>query len=123
MRFFSSSALAKAPKLRLAASCSAAETISRSEPPLGQDCPSAFAEQVETVAARHKAGHDGRQAACSLVSALGARISTEPPAFSTAATADLEAPNTESVTLALISPSPSSRTPSLARRRRPALTS
>ena len=32
------------------------------------------------------------QAACSLVSALGARISTEPPAFSTAATADLDAP-------------------------------
>src|SRR5579862_7750166 len=81
----------------------------------------AFAEQVETVDARHKAGHDG-QAACSLVSALGARISTEPPACSTAATADLEAPNTESVTLALISPSPSSRTPSLARRRMPALT-
>ncbi len=68
-------------------------------------------------------GMTADQAACSLVSALGARISTEPPAFSTAATADLEAPNTESVTLALISPSPSSRTPSLARRRTPALTS
>src|SRR6202030_3916176 len=97
MRFFSSSALAKAPKLRLAASCSAAETISRSEPPLPMaglvPAIHAFAEQVEIVAARHKAGHDGRQAACSLVSALGARISTEPPAFSTAATADLEAPN------------------------------
>src|ERR1700681_3192379 len=85
--------------------------------------PDVFAKQVETVAAWHKAGHDGRQAACSLVSALGARISTEPPAFSTAATADLEAPNTESVTLALISPSPRSRTPSFARRRMPALTS
>src|SRR5262249_15987544 len=33
MRFLSSSALASAPKLRLAASCSAAETISSSEPP------------------------------------------------------------------------------------------
>src|ERR1700719_4821515 len=83
----------------------------------------AFAEQVEIVAARHKAGHDGRQAACSLVSGLGARISTEPPAFSTAATADLDAPNTATATLALISPPPRSRTPSLARRRTPALTS
>ena len=50
------------------------------------------------------------------------RISTLPPAFSTAATADFEAPNTESATLALISPPPSSRTPSLARRSTPALT-
>src|SRR5580704_179413 len=81
----------------------------------------AFAEQVEVVDARHKAGHDG-QAACSLVSALGARISTVPPAFSTAATADFDAPKTANVTFALISPAPSSRTPSLARRSTPALT-
>ena len=43
----------------------------------------------------------------------GARIVTEPPAFSTAATADFEAPQTENVSLALSSPLPSSRTPSL----------
>src|SRR5712692_7918659 len=49
-------------------------------------------------------------------------MASEPPAFSTAATADLEAPQTEKATLALISPEPSSRTPSLARRRTPALT-
>ena len=49
--------------------------------------------------------------------------STEPPAFSTAATADFEAPQTENATLALNSPPPSSRTPSLARRSSPALTS
>src|SRR5262245_4006311 len=36
MRFFSSSALAKAPKLRLAASCSAAETIAQLPGPPGR---------------------------------------------------------------------------------------
>ena len=50
------------------------------------------------------------------------RISTVPPAFSTAATADFDAPCTESVTLALSSPAPRSRTPSLARRKIPAFT-
>ena len=47
---------------------------------------------------------------------------TEPPAFSTAATADLDAPQTEKATLALISPDPSNRTPSLARLSTPAFT-
>jgi hypothetical protein len=35
---------------------------------------------------------DCHQAACSLACGFGARISTVPPAFSTAATADFEAP-------------------------------
>jgi hypothetical protein len=40
MRFFSSSALANAPKLRLAASCSAAEAILDFLPPLiAPSCP------------------------------------------------------------------------------------
>src|SRR5262245_46539819 len=38
MRFLSSSALAKAPKLRLAASCSAAETICLSLGPMARVC-------------------------------------------------------------------------------------
>ena len=58
-----------------------------------------------------------------VASGAGARIFTEPPAFSTAATADFDAPQTENSTLALNSPSPSSLTPSLARRSSPALTS
>jgi hypothetical protein len=45
---------------------------------------------------------------------------TEPPAFSTAATADLDAPHTVNATLVLISPEPSSRTPSRARLSTPA---
>src|SRR5262249_16876718 len=65
----------------------------------------------------------GDQAACSLACGFGARISTVPPAFSTAAMADFEAPYTENATLALISPEPRSRIPSLARRMMPALTS
>ena len=44
-------------------------------------------------------------------SSAGARIFTVPPAFSTAATADFDAPCTSISTLALISPRPSTRTP------------
>src|SRR6185369_2561386 len=62
------------------------------------------------------------QAGCSPASRLGARTVTEPPAFSTAATADLDAPHTVNATLALISPVPSNRTPSLARLSTPAFT-
>src|SRR5256714_8335145 len=102
MRFFSSSALAKAPKFRFAASCSAAETMARRSevraPPLY-----------------------GNQAADSLGSFAGARTVTEPPAFSTAATADFDAPQTEHATLAFNSPLPRRRTPSWARRNKPAL--
>ena len=55
-----------------------------------------------------------RYAAVSPASSFfGARIVTEPPAFSTAATADFEAPQTENATLAFSSPLPSRRTPSL----------
>src|SRR5262249_61498244 len=65
----------------------------------------------------------GYKAACSPAQVLaGARIFTEPPAFSTAAMADLDAPATSTAILTLISPAPSRRTPSLARRRTPALT-
>src|SRR6201746_1673751 len=99
MRFFSSSALASAEKLRLAASCSAAETIETS----------LTAPQTCQV---HAPTYRG-QAAFSPSSRFGARILTEPPAFSTASTADLEAPYTSKLTLALSSPLPSSRTPSL----------
>src|SRR6202521_914735 len=107
MRFFSSSAFASAEKLRLAANCSAAETITR---------------------LRCRPHHPGRSAlyghqpVASLVAGAGARIFTDPPAFSTAATADFDAPNTSNATLVLISPAPRSRTPSFARRRIPALT-
>src|SRR5450755_4731002 len=58
----------------------------------------------------------------SSTSFAGARIFTLPPAFSTAAMADFEARNTAKSTLLLSSPSPSSFTPPLARRIRPALT-
>src|SRR5215831_5546090 len=112
MRFLSSSALASAEKLRLAASCSAAETIGWKLPfPPPKDAP------LDGSALYRD------QAACSPVSRFGARMATEPPAFSTAATADLDAPQTEKATFALISPDPSSRTPSLARRSTPAFTS
>src|SRR4029077_793085 len=67
--------------------------------------------------------HIGDQAAFSPSSRFGARILTEPPAFSTAATADLEAPYNSKLALALSSPLPSRRTPSLARRINPALIS
>src|SRR6516225_5676966 len=107
MRFLSSSALANAEKLRLAASCSAAEAmvvkLPLAAPPMDFDL---YRDQ----------------AACSPASRAGAKIVTEPPAFSTAATADLEAPHTDSATLALISPMPSRRIPALARRTTPALT-
>src|SRR5579863_8632091 len=58
MRFFSSSALASAEKLRLAASCSAAETM-RAKSPLSRQGRARFAHprlrpQVEIVDARHK---------------------------------------------------------------------
>src|SRR5579872_2176971 len=106
MRFFSSSALASAEKLRLAASCSAAEAMVlklRLPPPDGSDL---YRDQ----------------AACSPVPRAGARIVTEPPAFSTASTAGLEAPHTERAILALSSPIPRTRTPPLARLSTPALT-
>src|SRR5215813_8761293 len=54
-------------------------------------------------------------------SLAGARIFTEPPAFSTAAIADLEARQTENSILLLSSPSPSSFTPPFSRRINPVL--
>src|SRR4029453_6994365 len=100
MRCCSSLALASAEKLRLAASCSAAETMGLPVPPprLSGGRPRLY---------RHQAGR-------SPVGPVGAGRVTEPPAFSTACIADLDAPQTEKETLALISPEPSSRTPSLA---------
>src|SRR5262249_53735888 len=55
-------------------------------------------------------------------SLAGAKIFTEPPAFSTAAIADLEARQTENSILLLSSPSPRSLTPPFSRRISPALT-
>ncbi len=118
-------------ELRLAASCSAAETIAAQLP-----CPASWRpHQIcrAPLASRLGVGLiDGGHQASALASlpcgalrafGFGARIFTEPPAFSTAATADFDAPHTAKSTLALSSPLPSSRTPSLARRSRPALTS
>src|SRR5262245_5731870 len=111
MRFLSSSALASAEKLRLAASCSAAETMGFPVPPREIDP----LPGVRPRLYRHQAG-------CSPVGRFGANRVTEPPAFSTACVADLDAPQTEKATLALISPEPSSRTPSLALLSTPAFT-
>ncbi len=60
------------------------------------------------VARAPRDGPNTAQAAFSSPSGLGARMVIEPPAFSTAAAADLDAPSTVSATFALISPSPSS---------------
>src|SRR6266496_6483881 len=92
MRFLSSSALASAEKFRLAANCSAAETM----------------RQLSSSAAPFAQGRAPRglyraQAAVSPVCGFGASTVTEPPAFSTAATADFEAPATAKASLALSS--------------------
>src|SRR4029450_3717694 len=108
MRFLSSSALASAEKLRLAASCSAAETM-------GLPVPPPRLSGVRPRLYRHQAG-------CSPVGRSAASRMPEPPAFPPACTADLDAPQTEKATLALISPEPSSRTPSLALLSTPAFT-
>src|SRR5438105_3129961 len=86
---------------------------------------SRFPRQISrsTYMGGRAAGFDRGQAACSAASGFGARIVTVPPAFSTAATADLEAPQTENAALALNSPMPRSRTPARARRNTPAFTS
>src|SRR6516162_4089881 len=61
--------------------------------------------------------------ACSPVARGGAKMVTDPPAPSTAAMADLEAPHTENATLLLIVPEPSRRTPPFGLRSTPAFTS
>src|SRR5262249_41711647 len=71
---------------------------------------------------RARRGLYGNKAACPPAPRFGASRVTDPPAFSTAATADLDAPQTEKATLTLISPDPSSRTPSLALLSTPAFT-
>src|SRR5215468_9317984 len=118
MRFLSSSALASAEKLRLAASCSAAETMGLKLPFRPQERPGNAPGNAPGRPDLYR-----HQAACSPVSRFGARMVTEPPCFSTAATADLDAPQTENASLVLISPEPSNRTPSLARLSTPAFTS
>src|SRR5262249_51948257 len=65
---------------------------------------------------RHQAGY-------SLVCRCGASNVTEPPTFSTASLAALDAPQTESATLALISPDRSNGRPSWALLSTPAFTS
>src|SRR5688572_29579529 len=135
IRFFSSSALANAEKLRFAASCSAAETMVGSvcDLFLGYDrvfpAIRTLPSEAKVAAVRHKAGRGDKstQAVVSLgspsalpaaafpplffapcpnaakaflpfgsagASFLGAKILTEPPALSTAARADFEAPKT-----------------------------
>src|ERR1700680_4393095 len=108
MRFLSSSALASAEKFRLAANCSAAETMR----------PVSFPPRVFAPRGLYRA-----QAAVSPVCGFGASTVTEPPAFSTAAMADCEAPATAKASLALSSPPQRRRTPCLARRSTPAFTS
>src|SRR6516164_5432861 len=111
MRFLSSSALASAEKLRLAASCSAADTMGGCSVAPGGD-------RRGGVSALYS--HHG---ACSPVARGGAKMITDPPAPSTAAMADLEAPHTENATLLLIVPEPSRRTPPFGLRSTPAFTS
>ena len=123
MRFFSSSALPKAEKLRLAASCSAADAM---------NAPAASARMAvyvtgQTPMIRPRSSISGesrprclRSARLPLLAARGA--STEPPAFSIAATADFDAPPLRRSSLALISPLPRIFTPSRAWRSTPAST-
>ena len=126
MRFFRSSALAKAAKFRFEASCSAADAIDFSARSRRQ-------ARLAGGACRrsHEIGFAGLSckrppsaaAAClkAPIRRLPVRGSfTEPPAFSTFSIAALEAPATSNVSLAFSSPSDSSRTPSLARRMTPA---
>src|SRR5689334_2386097 len=104
MRFLSSSALASAPKLRFDASCSAAETMARRSElsPRDPTMPHAWASSIRNVlhvGHRHREVHGPQMPAyAGSASLAGARIATDPPAFSTAATADLEAPHTENAT-------------------------
>src|SRR5882672_6725919 len=129
MRFFSSSALASAEKLRLAANCSAAETmILAPERPIYSSYRALSAGLSTEHGNNARASQDrppppyppplageGREGA----DFGGASTLTAPPAFSTAAIADLDAPWTANCSATLISPRPSRRTPSLARRNTP----
>src|SRR5712692_3536922 len=101
MRFFSSSALASAEKLRLAANCSAAETmVLAPERPmysryraLSAGFSTENGNNARTSQDRPPPPYppplagEGREGAFG-----GARTVTAPPAFSTAAMADLDAP-------------------------------
>src|SRR5258705_13775584 len=103
MRFFSSSALASAEKLRLAANCSAAEAM-RSIPgcaarracplfgPLYRDQADFSPPLSPPLGAAPLAAAPFSAPFSPLLGLGGASTLTEPPAFSTAATADFEAP-------------------------------
>src|SRR5215212_10159159 len=118
MRFLSSSALAIAPKLMLAASCSAAEAIVEilkicARPPSRERRP-------HELAGRRLVWEmwDDRYA-----SATAPRIVTDPPARSIASTADFDAPATWKASFAVRSPTPRIRTPSRGFEHTPAATS
>src|SRR5690606_3452830 len=98
MRFWRSLALPKVLQLILAAICSAADAIqgpSKKAPP--DPVGASGAKTRENDLRRHQGGHKSQTVAVSMVVA-GTATATDPPAFSTAATADFEAPVTLSVT-------------------------
>src|SRR5215470_15370955 len=104
MRFFSSSALAKAEKLRLAANCSAAETMVQA--PERQKILQLMCLIGPVTYGKWKSCTRFASGPHAAVSAgfAGARTVTDPPAFSTAAMAAFDAPWTVIRTGALISP-------------------
>src|SRR5262249_26902257 len=84
--------------------------------------PSRYAPSKPVVLFRARRLHIGIKLAVRLFRVSAPAGFTDPPPFSPAPTADLEAPQTEKATLALISPEPSRRTPSLALLSTPAFT-
>ncbi len=121
MRFFSSSALAKAAKFRFAASCSAADAMVCALND-ARRLNAGHASGGQASRSRAAAG-SGRMWGGGHASATAPRIVTEPPAFSIAARADLEAPATSKASFAVSSPSPRIFTPSRGFERTPAATS
>src|SRR5690349_15709910 len=112
MRFLSSVAFDRTPRLRLAASCSAADAMR--VPPHGNGAPVAWDAAPQTLlnCCPHRSGARGSHGqAQPSASAAGAVVVTVPPAASTAAMAAWLAPVTVSVTARLISPFASRRTP------------
>src|SRR5580704_15772492 len=110
MRLFSSVALEKAARFMFAARDSVGEAMEKRVPWGSRE-----AQDIGTYILYDKHGmccgaKEDVYAASSFFS--GFTTVTLPPAFSTAAIADFEAPATVSSTLALIAPLPSRRTPS-----------
>jgi hypothetical protein len=92
MRFLSSSALPMAPKLRLAASCSAADAIGLQRNGPGQgSCPQPGRATTMWRHLRSGRGVRNRPAAATASATTASSSWTVPPACSTAATADRDA--------------------------------